>query len=266
MTLGLSNAPNARDLGGHVTRDGRRVRTGVLFRADALHRLSDADLEVAAGLKLACVIDFRSPDEVALAGADRLPDPAPRRVELPIVDLDLFALMNNALTGGPSDGTALDFLREDAPDGGAPALMANLYRRFVSGDGPRAAFARALRLVASPTELPLLFHCTVGKDRTGWLAAVVLTALGVERDAILADYLRTNERSGEFVDFVVAILDGRVTDPRVVVPLMEARSAYLEAGFTEADRVYGGMDGYLRAGLGADDDLLASLRTHLLEP
>jgi protein-tyrosine phosphatase len=269
VTLGLSNATNARDLGGHDTRHGRRVRTGVLFRADSLHRLSDADLDVVAGLTLACVIDFRSRAEVAGMGADRLPTPAPRLVELPILDpdhdLDLFRVMGDALRGG-ADGTELDFLREEAPGGGGPGLMAELYRRFVSGEVPRASFASALRLVASAEHMPLLFHCTVGKDRTGWLAAVVLTALDVPRDAIVADYLRTNELSRGTVDFVVALLDGKVPDPRVIVPMLEARSSYLEAAFAEADRVYGGMAGYLRDGLGADEELLNSLRANLLEP
>lgn len=269
VTLGLTNATNARDLGGHTTRDGRLVRSGILFRADSLHRLSDADLEVLASLKLACVIDFRSPDEVARAGADRLPTPAPRLVQLPILDaahdLDLISVMGDVLRDG-SGGTGLDFLRPEAAGGGAPGLMVELYRRFVRGDEARAAFGRALRLVAASEHLPLLFHCTVGKDRTGWLAAVVLTALDVDRDAIVADYLRTNELSRATVDFVVSLLDGKVSDPTVIVPMLEARPAYLAAAFAEADRLYGGMDGYLREGLGVDDDVLDALRANFLEP
>jgi protein-tyrosine phosphatase len=269
MTLGLSNATNARDLGGHETRDGRRLRSGVLFRADSLHRLDDADLEVVAGMKLACVTDLRSRDEVARMGADRLPTPAPRLVELPILDpyhdLDLFRVMSDALRGG-ADGTELDFLREQAPGGGAAGLMVEIYRHFVSGEAARSAFAVALRLVASSETLPLLFHCSLGKDRTGWLAAVVLTALDVPREAVIADYLRTNDVSRGSIEFVVAMLDGKVPDPQVIVPLLEARSSYLEAAFAEAEQGFGGMDGYLREGLGADDELLSSLRANLLEP
>jgi protein-tyrosine phosphatase len=269
MTLGLKNATNARDLGGHDTRDGRRLRSCVLFRADSLHRLDDADVEAVAGLKLACVIDLRSREEMARMGADRLPTPAPRLVELPILDpdhdLDLFRVMSDALGGG-ADGTELDFLREQAPGGGAPGLMVEVYRRFVSGAAARSGFASALRLVASSEHLPLLFHCSLGKDRTGWLAAVVLTALDVPREAIIADYLRTNDVSRGAIDFVVSMLDGKVPDPQVIVPMLEARRSYLEAAFGAADRSFGGMDGYLREGLGADDELLGSLRANLLEP
>ena len=65
--------------------------------------------------------------------------------------------------------------------------------------------------------------------------------------------------------FVLSLLDGRVTDPSVIVPLMEAREAYLRAAFAEAQRLFGGLDGYLRDGLGADDALLESLRANLLD-
>jgi protein-tyrosine phosphatase len=255
-------------MGGLATRDGRRLRTGLLFRADALYNLTDADLEVLAGLGLACVIDLRGLAEVQRFGPDRLPVPGPRVVELPVVDaaqkLDLFAVIR-AVVEGRSDPSELDFLREDAPGGGAPALMADLYRGFVAGAPSRAAFGAALRLAASPQTLPLLFHCTAGKDRTGWLAAVMLSALDVDRDAILADYLRTNDLSARAPGAVLSLLDGKIPDPSVVVPMLDARAAYLDAAFTEVDRAYGGMAGYLRDGLGADDALLASLRANLLE-
>ncbi len=267
MTLGLEKATNARDLGGHVTRDGRRVRTGLLFRANGLHSLSDSDLAVLDRLGLTCVVDFRGPDEVTRLGPDRLP-PGPRLVALPVLDPehdhDIFAVISEALKGG-TDPSALDFLREEAAGGGAAGMMAQIYRRFVSGATAREGFARALRLIASAEDLPLLFHCTAGKDRTGWLAALVLHALHVDEDAIVADYLRTNEHSAGSTQFVVSLLDGRVSDPTVIVPMLEAREASLRAAFDEARRLFGDLDGYLREGLGADDALLESLRANLLD-
>lgn len=267
-SLGLQNAPNARDLGGLTTVDGRHLRSGLLLRADSLHRLTDVDLEVLAGLKLACVIDFRNLEEAARVGLDRLPTPAPRHVPLPILDpdhdVDLFELISDVLRGD-ADGTELDFLRDEAAGGGAAGLMLGLYRRFVSSTLARASLAQALRLVATPDALPLLFHCTAGKDRTGWLAAVILSALRVDRGTIVADYLRTNDHSQATVEFVVSLLVGKVNDPRVIVPMLQAREEYLAAAFAEADQRYGGMDGYLREGLGADDALLAALRANLLD-
>ena len=266
MTLGLQNATNARDLGGHLTRDGRRVRTGALFRAGALDKLSEADVAILAELKLACVVDFRDAHEARRA-PDRLPTPVPAVMTLPVLDdaahKDTFGLIGRVVRG-TADPSALEALREDAAGGGAAGMMANLYRGFVSGAGPRAAFAQTLRLVADPDRLPLLFHCTAGKDRTGWLSAVILDALGVDRETIVADYLQTNEVAVGLEDVILSLLDGKVPDPRVILPMVQARAAYLEAGFAEADRLYGGMAGYLRDGLEVDDSRLAALRANLL--
>jgi protein-tyrosine phosphatase len=156
-------------------------------------------------------------------------------------------------------------MHESAPGGGAAGMMADLYRTFVHGAKQQAAFAQALRMIADPGQLPLLFHCSAGKDRTGWLSAVLLTVLGVDRDVIMADYLRTNEASTRLHQVVVGLLEGKVDDPEVILPMVQARAAYLEAAYAEADRRYGGLAGYLRDGLGVDDDLVAALRTNLLD-
>jgi protein-tyrosine phosphatase len=266
LSLGLEKATNARDLGGYRTADGRTIRAGVLYRANALNRLSAADIASVGRLGLACVIDFRHQREIELVGADRLPDPAPRVVPLPLFDPDHDVFTSvNAVVRGLAGDEALAHLRDDADTGGARVMMLELYRRFVHSPQIRAVFATAMRLVADPAELPLLFHCTAGKDRTGWLAALVLSALGVDRDTIMADYLRTTELNASGRDYMLSTLSGRITQPDVILPLIEARAEYLQAGFDEADKVYGGMDGYLREGLGLDDDVLAALRANLLE-
>jgi protein-tyrosine phosphatase len=267
MTLGLQKATNARDLGGLSTTDGRRIRTGVLFRANALHNLSDADVGVLDELKLACVIDFRDEVEVTRVGVDRLPA-GPRLISLPVLDkthnMDVFAVIAD-VARGRTDASELDFLREEAPGGGAPAMMATIYRQFVTSETSRASFAEALRLIAEPDNLPLLFHCTAGKDRTGWLAALVLTILDVDHDTILADYLRTNDLSTGTLELILTVLDGKIPDPKVIVPMVQARAAYLEAAFEQAERSCGGINGYLRDGLGVDDAALTSIRANLLE-
>ena len=196
VTLGLINAANARDLGGFTTTSGRLTRPGRVFRANALNRLSDDDLLAVGRLGLVHVIDFRHPEEIELTGPDRLPDsPACQLVPIPIFDPDhdVFTLVNAAL------GQARRAARGQAAPAkielslATDAAMVALYRWFVTSPLARDSFARVLRLVATAESLPLLFHCTAGKDRTGWLAAVLLHALGVDRDPIRADYLRTNE-------------------------------------------------------------------------
>jgi protein-tyrosine phosphatase len=144
--------------------------------------------------------------------------------------------------------------------------MRQLYRWFVSSPPARRTFGAAVRLIADDEALPLLFHCTAGKDRTGWLSAIVLSALGVERDQVIADYLLTEELNAASNEFLLTVLAKRMIDPLAAVPLLEARREYIEAAFAEADALFGGMDGYLRQGLGLDEATLAGLRSNLLSP
>ncbi|MGE5830546.1 MAG: tyrosine-protein phosphatase [Micromonosporaceae bacterium] len=263
MSLGLVNAANARDLGGHVSADGRRVRHRVLYRADALHRLTEADVTAVGALRLASLIDFRHPHEVELVGPDRLPEPPPRRVvSLPLFNAehDVFTTVTAVLNGagGEASVTALR-------DGGPVLAMRELYRWFVEAPVARQVFGAALRLIADEDALPLLFHCTAGKDRTGWLATLVLSALGVDRAAVTDDYLRTNDLNASNIAYVLATLAGRIDDPGLLIPLLQARHEYLDEAFAAAERRYGSIEGYLTGGLGLEPEILDRLRANLLE-
>jgi protein-tyrosine phosphatase len=261
--MGLEKAPNARDLGGYVGADGRRVRRGVLYRADALHRLSDADLAALASLKLSCLIDMRSPHEVQSVGQDRLPTPAPAQlISLPLHDPEEKIFVSVGVLLGRSAATELPVGDSE----NAAHLMRQLYRWFVSSTLARQTFAAAVRFIADDEALPLMFHCTAGKDRTGWLSAIVLTALGVDRDQVIADYLVTEQLNAASNEYLLTVLAKRLPDPRAALPLLQARLEYVEAAFAEADAIFGGMDGYLRDGLELDESTLAALRSNLLEP
>jgi protein-tyrosine phosphatase len=260
--LGLQKAPNARDLGGYVGAQGRLIRSGLLFRADSLHRLSEADLGVLAELKLSCLIDMRSPHEVVSVGADRLPTPPPAQlVSLPLHDPEEKIFVSVGVLLGRSTDATLPV----ADSAAAEHLMHQLYRWFVSSPLARQTFAAAVRLIADQEALPLLFHCTAGKDRTGWLSAIVLSALGVDRDQVIADYLLTEPLNAASNGFLLTVLAQRMIDPLAAIPLLQARRDYVEAAFGEVDALFGGMDRYLRDGLGLDEATLAALRSHLLE-
>jgi protein-tyrosine phosphatase len=262
VTLGLANAANARDLGGYRTADGRRVRRGLIYRANALNRLTDADVELVRGLGLACLIDFRHQIEIELVGQNRLPTPPPGQlVGLPLFDPehDVVTKISAALRSRSAGASVA------IPDAEAAATgMTELYRWFAAGPGARQVFARALRLIASPEALPLLFHCTAGKDRTGWLAALLLSALGVDREVIVEDYLRTNDLNAKSTEYLLSTFADRVPDPTVLLPLFEARREYLDAAFAEVDRL-GGVQPYLRDALDLDDAVTEALRANLLD-
>jgi protein-tyrosine phosphatase len=145
-------------------------------------------------------------------------------------------------------------------------MMTGLYRWFVTDPVARERFAAVLRLLATPDAPPVLFHCTAGKDRTGWAAALVLTALGVDRATVVADYLLTNVRSGAIVDQIMAgfYRRGLMEDPSLLLPMFRADQAYLEAAFEEVAAGWSSFEEFWRAGLGLDDAVLAGLRKNLL--
>ncbi|MFC0038848.1 tyrosine-protein phosphatase [Actinomadura rayongensis] len=253
--LRLDGAANVRDLGGRPV-PGGAVARGRLLRADALNALSESDLERLAGVRT--VIDFRSDHEVGTNGADRLPDGADL-VHLPIDGGDLEDFYKAVTAGDP--------LRQREVFGGGRTerVLVGVNRNFVADDEQRAAFATALRLVADAGRLPLIFHCTAGKDRTGWMAAIVLTILGVPRADIMADYLRSNEYHRERWKKLLDHLGrtGQMEEPELLLPLLEQRPEYLEAAFSEATARYGSFAGFLADGLGADEELLAAVRDGL---
>lgn len=262
--LGLLGAPNARDLGGLVAGDARRVRAGLLFRTPALGRLVDEDVDRLRGLGLRTLIDLRDVSEIALAPRDRLPDPAPHIVALPVYDPrhPVFTYVSTVLLG-EDHGEDYQALAEE----GTPGAMAAIYRWFVHGETPRARFGQAVRLLADPARLPALVHCTAGKDRTGWLSAIVLTILGADRATIEADYLATNEAAAEVNKTVLDAMRQRrpELDEDTIRPVLAADSGYLAAAYAEVERLYDTFDAYLRHGLGLDDAVLDAVRANLLE-
>ena len=282
-SLGLQGAANARDLGGYRAADGRTVRTGVALRADALSRLTDADLEALTGLGVRTVVDLRGLNEVRENGSDRLPgldpvdidrveltdgvasiDAGPvRLVHLPVYapEHDIYVDLRDAL--GSQDAVAQHAL---LGDGGGERIMADMYRWFVTDPVMRSRFAEAVRLIADPASTPVLFHCTAGKDRTGWTAAIVLTALGVDRETVYADYLLTNDRAAATVERIMAMFtEHRVLeDPSLMLPVIRAEALYLDAAFAAVEEGWTSFDEFLGAGLGLDTATLESLRKNLL--
>jgi protein-tyrosine phosphatase len=261
-SLGLVGAPNARDLGGLATADGRRIRRGTLLRASALGRLNDQDVAVLGTLGLALVLDLRHDSEIEVAPADRLPEPRPPVRHLPVFDPrhPVFTYVSAILLG--HDGSGYAALHEL----GTPAAMLAIYRWFVSDPGARDSFASAVRAIVAAQGRPVLFHCSAGKDRTGWLAAVVLELLGVDRSAIVEDYLATN---GYARSVNAALMDamragGSAVPTETLLPLFEARPEYLAAAYAEVDREFGSVRRYAQDGLGLDEETLAALRAALV--
>jgi protein-tyrosine phosphatase len=255
----LDGAVNVRDIGGYRSAYGQEVMPGRLFRGDSLSRLTSADVERLDRLGLRVVIDFRSAGEVLLGGGDRLPYGA-EYAHLPVSGGDLGALYELIASGDH------ERQRRELGDGHAASFMAEMNRGFVADARQREAFGAALRLLCSPGRLPLLYHCTSGKDRAGWMTAIVLTALGVPRELVLRDYLLSNDyhRPGYDKLRLDLVKTGIVADPGLLRPVLEQSATYLGAAFEEADRRYGSFGRFLAYGLEVSEVMLAELRRALL--
>jgi protein-tyrosine phosphatase len=255
----LQGAVNVRDIGGYrAGRRGRSVRYGVVYRADALGKLTDADVAAVGGLRLDSAVDFRMASEVQMDGADRLPSGV-AAVARPISDGGLSAAVYEAIG-------SRDPARQEAVLGGGrgAAMMRDTYRRFVSDAEARDAFAATLRDVGRGRSV--LFHCTAGKDRTGWLAFVLLSVLGVPVGSAVRDYLASNRFRAEADAATRAGLErgGVMQDADLLIPIQEVRAEYLRAGLARARVEFGGLGGYVERGLGVRAREVAALRERLV--
>ena len=175
-----------------------------------------------------------------LGGDDRVPYGV-EFAHLPVSGGDLGAIYELIASGDH------ERQRRELGDGRAASFMAEMNRGFVADGRQREAFSAALRLICSPGRLPLLYHCTGGKDRAGWMTAIVLTALGVPRELVLRDYLLSNDyhRAGYDKLRLDLVKTGIVADPALLRPILEQSATYLGAAFEEADRRYGSFGRFL---------------------
>jgi len=249
----LDQTLNTRDLGGYRTTDGQQVRWGQLFRSDALHKLSQRDLETLEQLGLQTVFDLRSAGE-RKGAEDRLPTGS-SQVLLPI----LYPSMAPDVIAGR-------ILRGDASEGYFNDLLQRANRSFALDHGDElAAFLNDL---AEPDALPALFHCSHGKDRTGLAAALILDLLGVPWEAIREDYLLSNvylrsntDRMSRFI-WLGSLFRISQAEAR---ELLGVRAEYIEAARAAVLESYGSVPEYIRA-IGVSDETVELLRDALLEP
>jgi protein-tyrosine phosphatase len=255
--IAIATAANLRDVGGWSTGDGRRVRSGVVYRSAQLSRLHGEDLTAFADLGVRTVFDLRTAGEVA-----HQPDVLPEGTRA--VHLDVLA---DAQHAAPAElqqifedpSRADEFLRE----GQAERYFESAYRDFVTLPSARTAYARLFEGLAT-AEAPVLFHCATGKDRTGWATAVLFRLLGVPEEEIREDYLLTNT---ELLPMVQPWMDQFAAaggDPELLVPILGVQESYLDAAFAQLEESFGSVDAYLAEGLGLSEETVTSLQARLL--
>jgi protein-tyrosine phosphatase len=240
-SIALTGASNFRDLGGYRGHQGQLVKWRRLFRSDHLAALSSQDALTLENMGVERVLDFRGNTErESLACA------------LPSATVHSLAIEPTVVQG------MKDLL--DAGQALTPALTVDLmqqtYRDFVVSNSPRFAelFAHLLA-----DDSPLVFHCTAGKDRTGFAAALILTALGVAREVVMQDYLLTNTLYKTPTVLPVAL------PQEVMNVLWRVQEGFLDAAFHAVETEFGGVDHYLQNQLGMDSSQQHRLRELYLQ-
>lgn len=228
--LPMRGGYNFRDLGGLRTPEGHSLVWGKVFRSDGLDELCDEDLEYLASIPVTTVLDFRTESERNRA-LDRLPPGLKQCLHWPIF---------------PGSLSYADFANAETP-AESRAVMCRMYELFVSEEPILEHYRNFFRLLEDEGNLPLFFHCSAGKDRTGLAAALFLFALGVEREAIMRDYLVSAE-----------YLEGKYPPGQ---DFYSVRPEYLEAALAVMERRSGTVENFLAEVLGVD---LAKLRERYL--
>jgi len=224
---------NTRDLGGHLAADGRRIQPRRLLRGANPGLASAADIDKLKSYRLDLVVDFRSDAEKHAAEA-----PFAAAFEW---------LADPVMVGNLSPEMLLPLLRNGSPEH-SRQFMLDFYRAFPVKY--QAQFSRFLRLAEQ--DKTMLYHCTAGKDRSGFASALLLSALGVGRDIVIADYLASNLHNAGATAKVLAQVFKADLAPEIIAPLLNVEAAYLEAALAVIDEDYGGMARYLRQVLDID--------------
>ncbi|MFJ6352560.1 tyrosine-protein phosphatase [Streptomyces sp. NPDC092046] len=235
----LQGTVNLRDAGGYRTRDGHWVKMGEVYRSDALDKVTDADLAKLRRLGIRTVLDLRMESERA-AAPDRVPTGARYAVADVLAGTGTFATMPKS----PAE---------------AENMMVTGNRFMVSGGTAKAAYGAVFDTLGDGG---VLFHCTAGKDRTGWAEAALLTALGVPEETVMADYLASNTYRAAANEAVLSHLPPQ--QAAVYKPLLDVRPEYLNASLDEVEQEYGSFRAYLRKGIGVDHQELGELKRELL--
>ncbi|MGN8120503.1 tyrosine-protein phosphatase [Pseudomonas sp. 22082] len=245
----LAGIDNFRDIAGTTTanstaHDGT-MRAGVFYRSNALTPTA-ADLATLNGLGIKSVYDLRTPNEIA-STPDTMPSGA--------------IYQNIDIIGSTTSGaniTTVSF--KSAAD--AIAMMQETNRAFVSDTGMRGEFNVLFNELAG-VDGAALFHCTAGKDRTGWTAAVLLSIAGVDNATIMSNYLATNDYTAERVAKTLAMMPPSMA--AIYAPLLGVEASYLQAGLDQVTAQYGSMDNYLKQGLGLSQETIYVLRGKMVE-
>lgn len=253
--LAFEGISNFRDLGGYQTEDGRTVKWGALYRSGTFATASRSDLAYLEKLNLSALIDFRSTPEKE-EEPSQLPDPPLFQVvEIPTLDDG-----NKAIIGEVMQRIETGNFAGFEPDD----FMLKSNRQFATTFTPQ--FREFMHTLLEAKGKPVVWHCSAGKDRTGFAAAIVLRILGVPQDLVVQDYMASkthalDARSRELL--MIKLFSGKEAEEKMTI-LMGVEPQWLQAAFNAIDEQWGDFETYVKQGLKLTEQDINSLRDTLL--
>jgi len=251
--LKIPRVSNFRDLGGYLTGDGRTVKWGQLYRSGHLADLTPRGMDLLTNLDLSTIVDFRSTYEFQ-RHPDRVPEGV-RLIHLPVMDQ-----ANREMSQEIRERIKNNHMEGFAPD----QLITKAYRQFPTEFTP--AFKTFIHAVLDAKSKPVLWHCTAGKDRTGYAAAILYRILGVDQEIIYRDYLLSNQYVKRLNKKMLTVIFVRGFKAyRMIKPLMGVQLNWLRAAFDTIDGEWGSFESYVSDGLELSPTGVRQLQDDLLE-
>lgn len=268
QSLGLSDVPNARQIGGYTAAGGRKIKDGIMLRSGALHNASPADISMLSDrYGVGTIIDFRTNQEVA-----DYPDPEIKNINhihIPVLDEK-----HRPDNHGEDEISRIYEKYEDTPGRLYVELIrtkphpVNVYSNYFDSDVSMTAYRKFFDALLSHRNGAILWHCTKGKDRTGLATVMVLSLLGVSEDVILADFALTNEAYSHNIELMVAEASEYTSDPdelRRVAGLEGVWVENMQDVFDLAKKECGSLQKFIQQKVGISNNEVNQLREMYLE-
>ncbi|PVZ86304.1 protein-tyrosine-phosphatase [Serratia sp. S1B] len=247
----LDGGINFRDLGGNSMADGRRIKSGLLFRSGSLERLSESDCTLLAQVPVCSVLDYRDADEVQAK-----PDRLWQGVDYQNIPANPLSNEVNANLDKLTSGLLAGF--------DARAFMLELYRRLPFNN---AAYHQLAQWLVKPEGGAIVQHCAVGKDRTGVGSALVLLALGADETTVMEDYLLTETTLATVREQMLAQLTTRLNASALAqfAYVLSAKEEFLATALGCIREQYGSTDLWLQEEYGLGPRQRESVQAFYLE-
>ena len=270
QSIGLTGVGNAREIGGYTTSDGKRVKRGLILRSASLSNASDEDIKRLQDVyHLSKVIDLRMNRETEAQPDPEIP--GAENIHLGIIDEKLIAermaAMDKSELASYDPNDNIGKLKIAMKLG---ILGDQMYVNFLSGNQGKENYKRMFEeLLSMPEGESLLFHCTQGKDRTGLAAMLILSALSVDEDTIIEDFMLTNTFNAKLIESERKMLIEKGYEGEELQTLMlamdEVDFRYMQNALDWIKENYGSVKGYITKELGISDEQIEALKTMYLE-